>query len=325
MTKQPYTKPLLSFEDQARLLVTRGMAGDVAAITKKLEIANYYRMSGYFYFFRQHQGPNRHLGEAYRPGLHFDDIWRLYTFDSRLRGLVLEAIERIEIAVRTQVSYHHAAKFGPFAYAEDASSLPDIGLRRNDRGILVSRRLDLLRELDKNLNRSHEQFLEHFYATYDHRYPPIWIASEVLTLGGVLYVYDGSPVDVRTKISAHFKLPHPVFGSWLLTLNTARNVCAHHGRFWNRAIGAPPMMLNEKRYDYWYRPVEIFPPFIPGAGIRPTAFVILSMCNHLLSEIAPGCGWAKRVKALIEEYPSVRKSSMGMPDNWTLSPVWHDA
>jgi abortive infection bacteriophage resistance protein len=142
-------------------------------------------------------------------------------------------------------------------------------------------------------------------------------------LGGILYLFDGSPVDVRTKIAAHFQLPHPVMSSWLLTLNTARNVCAHHGRFWNRAIGAPPMLPPLKRYEWWYKPVEIFPPFVKGS-IRPTAFVILSICNHMLSEIAPGCGWANKVKALLDEHPQIRRSSMGFPDNWIASPVWHD-
>jgi len=88
-----------------------------------------------------------------------------------------------------------------------------------------------LQDLDRLLNSSQEQFLDHFYDKYDHANPPIWIGSEVLTLGGIKYVYDGSPVAVRTKIAGHFGLPHPAFQSWLFTLNTARNVCAHHGRF----------------------------------------------------------------------------------------------
>jgi len=324
VTKKPYLKPLLTFEQQAQLLVSRGMGGDIATIAKKLQIANYYRLSGYFYFFRQHQGASSHLGEQFQAGTHFDRIWDLYTFDSCLRCLIFEAIERIEIAVRTQVSFCHADKFGAFAYAIDPKSLPDIGMRERDDGTFVSRRIEFLQDLDKNLGRSNAPFIEHFYEKYSDPYPPIWIGSEVLTLGGVLYVFDGSPVDVRTKISAHFGLPHPVFGSWLLTLNTARNVCAHHGRFWNRAIGSPPMIPPEKRYAYWHKPVEIFPPFVKGTGIRPTTFVILSMCNHLLTEIAPGCGWAKKVKALLDLYPNVPRRSMGIPENWTLSPVWND-
>jgi abortive infection bacteriophage resistance protein len=145
--KKPYLKPLLSFEDQARLLIARGMGGDVREIAGKLVVANYYRLSGYFYFFRKHQGQNRHLGEEYRDGLRFDDIWKLYTFDSRLRGIVLEAIERIEIAIRTQVSFRHAERFGPFAYAIDPplriSGSRSASMRRRIMGLAQESGLEL--------------------------------------------------------------------------------------------------------------------------------------------------------------------------------------
>ena len=46
--------------------------------------------------------------------------------DRRLRLLVMDAVERIEVAVRTQLSYHHARRHGPFAYGSDATSLPKL-------------------------------------------------------------------------------------------------------------------------------------------------------------------------------------------------------
>jgi len=153
------------------------MLGDTDTMKRRLQSTSYYRLSGYFYFFRAHQGAQRHLGEEYRPGLHFDKVWELYTFDCKLRTLVQQAIEKIEIAVRTQVSYHHARKFGPFAYAEDPAALA-LGTRRLHNGTIVDRRTEFLNEIDKCLERSHEQFVDHFYENYDHRYPPLWIAAE---------------------------------------------------------------------------------------------------------------------------------------------------
>ena len=317
--RKPYGKPHLSFEAQAKQLVDRGMGGDVAQIAGKLAITNYYRLSGYFHHFRRYQGPLSHLGEQFRPGVHFDDVLSLYAFDGRLRRLLLEAIEVIEVAVRTQVAYHHARRFGPFAYALDPASLPDLGTCDRN-GVRVSRRDEFLGELDRSLGRSREQFVDHFYDTYSDPYPPIWVAAEVLSLGAIAYVFNGSPVDLRSTIAQQFNATSIVIGSWLLTLNAARNVCAHHARLWNRAIGAPPRVPH---HESWHMPVEIFPPHVPGT-IRPTTFVVLSICNHLLSEVAPGTGWARKVKGLIDEHPTIKPSAMGFPANWTASPVWHD-
>lgn len=319
-----YTKPHRTFDEQVKLLRERGMGGDDAVIKARLEATNYYRLSGYFYFFRVHQGMRRHLGEQYRAGLQFDQVWELYTFDARLRALLFEAIEKIEVAIRTQVSYHHAKKFGSFAYADDAKSLPNVGTRTLRDGTVIDKRVELLRELARAIERSHEQFVSHFYENYGNQWPPIWLASELLTLGAILIIYESSPTDVKKEVAAYFDVPFVVLESWLLTLNTARNVCAHHGRFWNRALGNPPKIPPEKSYAYWHKPVEIFRPAAHGAPRPPTTFAILSVCNHLLTKVAPGCGWAKRVKALLDEFPNVSRMSMGFPSNWTSSPVWHD-
>ncbi|HET7499923.1 MAG TPA: Abi family protein [Kofleriaceae bacterium] len=51
-------------------------------------------------------------------------VWDHYAFDQRLRMLVMEAIEHIEVATRTQLAYHHAHAWTPDAYATNPTSLP---------------------------------------------------------------------------------------------------------------------------------------------------------------------------------------------------------
>lgn len=319
-----YAKGMLSFREQAERLKARGMEGDVAAIERRLATTNYYRLSGYFYFFRTHQGPNRHVSEQFRPGTTFDKIWELYVFDAKLRALVSWAMEKIEVALRTQISYHHGHTFGPFAYALDSGAL-QLGTKRAENGRIVDRRDDFLAEVQKSINRSREQFMDHFYDAYSDEYPPIFVVSETLTLGCVKHIYDGSPEDVQRAIANQFRLPPSVLGSWLLTFNTARNVCAHHGRFWNRSLGTRPSVPRDKIF---HTPVEIFvqpTKSSDGTWVQPpTTFAILSMCNYLLHEIEPGSGWAKEVKKLLDAHPHVKKRSMGFPLNWTRSPVWRD-
>jgi len=50
--------------------------------------------------------------EQFKPNSNFETIFKLYQFDSELRALVFQAIEQIEIAVRTQIIYHLSHKHG---------------------------------------------------------------------------------------------------------------------------------------------------------------------------------------------------------------------
>ncbi|KIE18641.1 hypothetical protein DS62_10765 [Smithella sp. SC_K08D17] len=90
-----YTKPSLTFEEQADLLIKRGLVvSDRKTLLIHLNNVNYYRLSAYWYTFRQ-------ADDTLKPGTTFEMIWRRYTFDRQLRLLVMDAIERVEIAFRT--------------------------------------------------------------------------------------------------------------------------------------------------------------------------------------------------------------------------------
>ncbi len=119
-----YSKPLLPFSDQADLLISRGLvAPSKSDVIEKLKVVSYYRLSGYWFPFRI-AGSN-----DLTPGTTLDTVWRRYTFDRQLRLLVLDAIERVEVAIRTQIVNQHTHKYGPFGYV-DRLNLP--GLNRSD-------------------------------------------------------------------------------------------------------------------------------------------------------------------------------------------------
>lgn len=331
--KVPYSKRAFTFDEQANQLIARGMiVEDLTRLLERLRSTNYYRLTGYWYFFREHQGGQRHQGERFRPGTTFDNVWELYEFDSKLRALTLEAIEKLEVAIRTQISYHHAQRFGPFGYADNPAALR-LGDRLDSKmKQRVDRRVDFLGELDTSIKRSLDRkdaALEHFYATYSDRWPPIWVASEVMTLGAVLRIFDGSPNDVKSSVAKYFEVPHKLLRSWFLTLNAVRNVCAHHSRLWNRTISITPQVPDyhpqrHRAFERWFKPVEIFPSAQGGGPTHPTTFVVLSICNELLTVACPNSGWAKKLDSLLAAYPNVSRRAMGFPDNWKMSPVWHD-
>jgi abortive infection bacteriophage resistance protein len=305
-----YTKPALTFEQQADLLIARGMLGDRSKMIDRLSHVNYYRLSAYWYTFRV-DGT-----EELKPGTHFDHIWDRYVFDQRLRFLVMEAIERIEVGVRTQCAYYHSHRYGPFAYAADPSSLP--GLNPHGGEDDNNSHAAFLKEVRSCVKRGKEAlFVKHFRAKYtSERFLPIWMVTELMSLGTVARMYKGCGNPIRQPIAAQYGLKIKEFESWLVTLNDVRNICAHHSRLWNRklvkAASLPPI-------DPWMTPVLVD---------ATTVFAALTMCSHLLAQIAPDTTWHKRVRSLIEEYPSIPKEkshrgwTMGLPDNWLDCPIW---
>jgi abortive infection bacteriophage resistance protein len=297
-----YAKPWLTLDQQATLLIERGLAGDPEQIKTCLAAVNYYRLSGYLY-------PFRNSDDSFRPGTTFETVWNRYVFDRHLRLLVMDAIERIEVAVRSQLAYHHAQQHGPFGYADDPTSLM---------GLLPAKRQDFLQRVQEETDRSHETFVAHFRDKYGdcHPYLPVWMATEVMAFGTVLTFFRGAPHPVKRGVASLFGVPDRVFDSWLLTLNTVRNICAHHGRLWNRVLGNQPMIPRQFKFPDWHRPYSV-----PSERV----FAILTICRYSLTRVAPQSRWSRRFVALLEAYPHIPIREMGFPENWRESPLWKGA
>lgn len=306
MTK--YTKQPLTFEQQADQLLSRGMVGDRATMIDRLSTVNYYRLSAYWYTFRIPHG-----NEQLKPGTHFDHVWDRYVFDRKLRILVMEAVERIEVAIRTQLAYYHSHAFGPFAYADAPATLP-----RLFAGSPHGTHADFIDEVRKYVARSKEPFVRHFRTKYTaHRDLPIWMATELMTLGSVLRLYQGCDNQRRQPVAARFGANISEFESWLLMLNNLRNICAHHARLWNKKIVKQPSIPKT-----WNQPVQLDPT---------TVFAALTICAFCLGRISADTSWQKRVRALIDAYPAIPKGrtqqswTMGLPTNWLDCPIWASA
>ena len=294
-----FEKPALTIEEQVKLLLSRGMTGDAPTIANRLAMANYYRLSGYWYPFRSSEN-------TFRQGTAFEHIWRRYTFDRHLRLLVMDALERVEITLRTQFAYHHAHSHGPFAYFEDPQSLPKL---------TESRWRESRDKLLTEVNRSREPFMKHFRENdgTHHRVPPVWCAIEVISFGSLVTLYRNTTRKVKKAVSNVFGVPPEVLESWILALNAVRNLCAHHGRLWNKELGVKPMIPLAPHYPEWHDPVTIG---------NERVFGILTICQHCLAHIAPQSQWPERLAQLLAHYPEIPIPEMGFPQNWQQSPIW---
>ncbi len=294
-----YTKPHLTFKEQANQLILRGLVADRERLIHTLQRVNYYRLSGYL-------DPFRNADDTYKEGTTLEKVWRRYAYDRRLRLLLLDAIERIEISVRTQLVYHFSHKYGPFGHI----------LHENLAKIHPKVFADWLNRLQKETTRSQEIFVEHFQRKYDeHEQLPLWMACEIMTFGSTLTFFKGVSPSIKRILAKEYRIPDEVLHSWLRALNAIRNICAHHGRIHGRELGYKPKLPYPNKYPEWHYPVTI-----PNNRI----FGILTICRYLLRIIAPQSQWSNNFHTLLDEYSEIPRQPMGFPDDWELCPIWKE-
>ncbi|MFU1479722.1 Abi family protein [Roseovarius sp. C7] len=97
-----FTKTPSSIEQQLQLLIQRGMdVGDHDTAKKWLETVGYYRLSAYWLPFEKPPANGNARSKVFESGATLSAVTDLYVFDRRLRVLVLEAIERVEVHVNS--------------------------------------------------------------------------------------------------------------------------------------------------------------------------------------------------------------------------------
>lgn len=293
-----YDKSPLSFEAQADLLIQRRLVADKSLLIDRLKNVNYYRLSGYLYPYRQSDN-------NFKPETTLEKVWRHYTFDRRLRLIVMDAVERVEVSVKTQLIYALARKTQAFGYT-DPAYFPRLSGKEHEH---------LIETITEEMKRSKEAFVAHFQKKYGdcHAHLPLWMAGEIMSFGCMLTIYKGAPDDVKDDIAAYYNIPEKVMTSWLQTINVIRNICAHHSRLWNRELGVKPLIPRKQKYPQWHVPVEIS---------QHRIFGIMTILRYLLKIIAPQSKWESRLLALFDEYPEISRWSMGFPDDWKDSPLW---
>ena len=235
----------------------------------------------------------------FRAGTKFEQIAGLYIFDRKLRLLVLDAIERIEVAVRTAITYRIAHIYGSFGHADSSNFLPGFDHQA------------FMGQLEKEERRSRERFVCHFRKQYaEETHLPVWMATELLSFGTMSRLYKGLPKCLQQQIAKEYGIDSRILASWLHALSHVRNVCAHHKRLWNRQFGIKPRLPS--RSLTWAREV-------PDNGRLYCVLVVLQQMLHVAS---PNCHWRKRLCDLLDSHPAISLDEMRFPAGWRGQEIW---
>ncbi len=320
-----YDKQPLTFREQAELLRDRNLIiKDIEQCREKLSTVSYYRLSAYMYPYKKKE--NGVITDEFRDGITWENVYRLYAFDRKLRLLIFDSIERIEVAVRTQIIYQLSHKYG--SHWQDRA---EIFKSKNENSFngKSSRGIDIYATIQQHIeaqerNSRKEDFLKHYYNTYSNpKNPPSWMCVETFYFSHLSLICERlkNRSDI-TKISKYFSLPPDVFCSWLHTINSIRNVCAHHARLWNRKLEVTPMPF-ELNSNNSYFPNTLQWIDNPKVVNRRKLYYFLCMVNYMLQTINLTSPFKSELKSLLSDYKDiVFLQDMGIPENWIEEKMW---
>lgn len=279
-----YTKPPLSIDEQVNRLRERGLViDDEAELRYWLKNVNYYHLSIYFKFFQ--------VDDVFRAGTTFSDVIKIYTFDNKLRFLLLDLLERVEKSFKARVTY--------MLSVETNKSHPHQAIELFKDKFLYS---EIQQMFMDEVNHSREISILHYAQKYsDPTLPPIWAMVEILSFGQTVKFSKSLKREYKNLIARTFSSDEQFVMSWMHALSVLRNNCAHHSRLWNRELVFTPRMDHRKFIKFFTKNNHLY-----------NHLIVLQI---ILNEVNPTSSWLEKLNQLIVEH-SIDVSNMGFPVDW---------
>jgi len=306
-----YSKPALSNADLLARWQAKGLAiSQLADAERALLFIGYFRLRGYALVL-MHSTPG---GRFFKPGVSFNDILARYEFDRDLRRITLGQLERVEVAFRTVISNQMANQYGPFWYLNYPQQVlgHSTGYQGQSEAFPIG---SFLGDVERETRRSKDLFAQHFYSKYtEPLLPPSWLMAECVSFGKWSKLYkhlqkaDPAHPNPKKAVAKVFGLAVPLLESWLHALSILRNICAHHGRVWNRKFGYRPEIDQ-----------RIKPHFT-----NQQSYYCLAVVMRLFSRVVDVQDeWPVRLMDLFKAHPAMAPSDLGFPPGWEADPLWN--
>lgn len=310
-----FEKLATTIEEQMALLAERGMAcSDRALMERWLLTVGYYRLSAYWLPLEEAPPKDRTRSKRFRPGTRFEDVVDVYVFDRQLRLLVTEAIKRVEIALRSRWTNRMTLMQGPHAHLNPTNFISGWDHARR------------LAAISAEAERSNEVFVQHYRGKYTDPYlPPLWMITELMTFGQLSKWLDATAdLGIRDAVARDLGMPsREMLEGTIQALSYVRNICAHHGRLWNRRLVKRVPLIKRFRADLVVEVQETK----SGRQDQPANHVynVLVVLIRLLRHQSADTTFPARLRELILTRSDDQRRSMGFPEDWLRRPVWQEA
>ena len=289
-----YAKPPLTLEQQADQLLRRGMAGDRDLMIARLRSVSYYRLSGYWF-------PFRNADNSFQPGTSFETVWRPVRFRPSPPAAGHGCRRTYRSCGSLSTGPSPLAPFRPVcvcdgprhtaqAHGERTSGLPRATSRRKPNGAV--------RHSPCISGRS--------TAIATDTFPFGWRLRSWRSAAFLRSSRAASPQG-ETGGRRHVRLAR--HGVRLLAVGASHDPqrLHHHGRLWNRELGVKPMIPLAADYPDWHKPVVVR---------NNRVFAVLTMCRWCLRRVAPQSRWADRLRKLLQQCSGIPPAT-----RWAFRPT----
>ena len=293
--KNKFTKPALNLDNKIKLLKKRGLIfNDEPKAKHDLIFFWYFRLTWYFKTFQDKKT------NAFHKWTTFEQVIELYIFDRKLRILTLDAVEKIEVALKANISDNLAEQFWVFWYLN--INLFDLKNTKNLE--IYSKFISKLKWIRR---RSSSLFIKEYFKKYDENYLPSWMLFEECTIWEISNIYNVLKSKHRQDISNIYWLYELDLQIWIKILMNLRNISAHHSRLWNKEYIIKPRLKDKVFWSIYQKWVaknnniqEIFPNYYNNALI----------INYMLNHINKNLWWLDDLEKLFNEYTSISIEKM---------------
>jgi abortive infection bacteriophage resistance protein len=292
-----FTKTAKSITDQILLLKSRGLiVEDDLIAAHHLNNISYYRLSAYLLSFQKYKDPNH----TYMPWATFNRVVELYVFDRELRAIIMDAIERIEVAFRCRIVYEYCHAHGNNWY--------------EDRNLFLREHSKFMNLVSDELKKSKETFISHYFRTYTNpKNPPSWMTIEILSFGQISTMYKNlANGSAKKAIANYFGVSPTILESWMEHLVYVRNICAHHNRLWNRIMTVKAKIPSIPSYR-WITNLPSKPDKI---------YTTLCIIAYMSERVTTKSTFSGRIKTLLSRFPNIDIKASGFNEKWKEDPFW---
>lgn len=303
-------QPPISIDEQVASLKGNGMTLDDNMAKLNLSQISYYRLKGYWWDMRKGNSSSRFL-----PHSAFETVLERYYFDKALRLILFDAIEFIEIALRTKMINYFSVDTANSLWYLDATLF-------NRQDYHNEHILRLKKEFDRSKDDAVKAYKNS--CNWDANsicgdHPDAWLIFEYASLGTLSKIYTNiqHQHSMKSAIAKDFGLyKSNDFSNWLHSISIIRNIVAHHSRLWNRILSSTPIVPKSKNIaGLWIKSA------LSQNEKRMPYFVITNIL-YLCNSIRPQNDIKQRILSLFAKYPHIDIAKYGFVKNWMDEPIW---
>ena len=265
-------------------------------LKKKLTIHNedaakeFLNKVSYYRFIKAYSIGLKTKNGNYNAGVTFEQLQKIYEFNSKLRQILFPVIEYIEISLRCNLANYLCDTYGVLAYKNK-------NVFENEE-YYNSMLADISSELEKN---KRNLFIKNFTQNYKGADIPLYALIEIFSFGMLSRCYanlnSGDKKIIALKVC---KVGYTYYESWIKNIVHVRNICAHYGRIYNTKLKNAPNLYNEYSSISNYR-----------------IFATILCMKHIVKDMSVWNSFKTSLLGLIEEYSEyINMDFIGFPDNW---------